>query len=52
MTLAHGLKMAGTYALTRDGRDDDGIALASGIYLYRLEAGDAFEVTGQLLPIQ
>ena len=35
-TLAHGLREAGAYALRRDGRDDDGRELASGVYLYRL----------------
>ncbi len=39
-TLALGLREAGTYALRWDGRDDDGRGLASGVYLYRLEAGE------------
>ncbi len=39
-TLAHGLREAGAYTLRWDGRDDDGRALASGVYLYRLTAGD------------
>ena len=36
--LASGLRQAGTYALRWDGRDDAGRRLASGVYLYRLEA--------------
>jgi hypothetical protein len=38
-TLAQGARPAGTHLLTWDGRDDQGRLLASGIYLYRLEAG-------------
>ena len=36
--LASGLREAGTYALRWDGRDDAGRQMASGVYLYRLEA--------------
>ena len=39
-TLAEGARQAGTYTLHWDGRDDDGSALASGVYLYRLRAGE------------
>ncbi len=39
-TLVHGVREAGAYTLRWDGRDDDGRALASGVYLYRLTAGD------------
>ena len=39
-TLAQGRRQAGTYTLRWDGRDDAGIELASGVYLYRLTAGD------------
>ena len=37
--LAAGSREAGTYTLRWDGRDDQGHALASGVYLYRLQAG-------------
>ncbi|MBT4097682.1 MAG: T9SS type A sorting domain-containing protein [Gemmatimonadetes bacterium] len=39
-TLASGLREAGSYDLRWDGRDDAGRALASGMYFYRLIAGD------------
>jgi len=39
-TLVEGVREAGTYAVRWDGRDDDGWELASGVYLYRLHAGD------------
>lgn len=38
-TLLHGLRQAGTYAVTWDGRDDQGRPLASGVYLYQFTAG-------------
>jgi len=41
--LAQGHREAGTYALRWDGRDDDGRELASGVYLYRLQAGHQVE---------
>ena len=41
--LASGWREAGNYVVRWDGRDDDARALASGIYLYRLEAGDRAE---------
>ena len=34
-----GLQLAGNYAVTWDGRDDAGHAVASGVYFYRLENG-------------
>ncbi|MBI2501890.1 MAG: T9SS type A sorting domain-containing protein, partial [Candidatus Latescibacteria bacterium] len=37
--LTAGSREAGSYALRWDGRDDRGRALASGVYLYRLQAG-------------
>lgn len=37
--LADGLHASGIYKLRWDGRDENGKALASGVYLYRLEAG-------------
>jgi hypothetical protein len=38
-TLATGARSAGLYSFAWDGRDDSGHALASGVYLYRLRAG-------------
>ena len=38
-TLAQGSREAGTYALHWDGRDESGMELASGVYLYRLQVG-------------
>jgi hypothetical protein len=37
-TMANGWHEPGVYIIVWDGRDDDGRALPSGIYLYRLEA--------------
>ncbi len=48
-TLAQGRREAGTYSLTWDGRDDDGRDLASGVYLYRLQAGSQVETRKLLL---
>ena len=48
-TLAKGPREAGTYTLRWDGRDDSGRELASGVYLYRLEAGEQQVVTRKLL---
>ena len=42
-TLVKGLRQAGNYAITWDGRDDAGRALATGTYLYSLQAGDRIE---------
>ena len=51
--LASGPRQAGTYALRWDGRDDAGRQMASGVYLYRLEAaamtGDRIVQTRKLL---
>ncbi len=38
-TLAEGLRQAGSYTVRWDGRDDQGRGLASGVYLYKLQAG-------------
>ena len=48
-TLARGWRRAGAYALDWDGRDDMGRALASGVYLYRLEAGAGQAETRKLV---
>ena len=39
-TLVDAWKTAGSHATVWDGRDDSGASLASGVYIYRLEAGD------------
>jgi hypothetical protein len=39
-TLADRAEAAGEHAVVFDGRDDAGRALASGVYFYRLDAGD------------
>ena len=39
-TLVRGTREAGAYTVSWDGRDDDGKELASGMYMYRLRAGD------------
>jgi hypothetical protein len=38
-TLVEGYQAAGMHSARWDGRDDEGRALASGTYLYRMEAG-------------
>ena len=43
-TLVQGVWEAGTYTVRWDGRDDNGRELASGVYLYRLRAGDRKQV--------
>ena len=43
-TLVSGMREAGTYTIRWDGRDDDGQALASGVYLYRLRTSDGQQV--------
>jgi len=39
-TLAHGNRQPGSYTLQWDGRDEGGRELASGMYIFRLSAGD------------
>lgn len=48
-TLLDGRVSAGDHALPWDGRDDRGADLASGVYLYRLEAGRRVEVSRGVL---
>ena len=43
-TLANGIRPVGSYTLRWDGRDDDGRALASGVYLYRGRTGDGRQI--------
>jgi hypothetical protein len=38
-TLAEGILEAGNHTIDWDGRDDNGNALSSGIYFYRLQSG-------------
>jgi flagellar hook assembly protein FlgD len=35
-----GVEQAGRHCVEWDGRDDRGLRVASGVYIYRLEAGD------------
>ena len=48
-TLVEGAREAGVYTVHWDGRDGRGRALASGVYMYRLEAGAQNEVRKLLL---
>ena len=48
-TLVEGERKAGAYTLCWDGTDDEGRELASGIYLYRLQAGGQVETRKLLL---
>ena len=48
-TLANGYRAAGTYMISWDGRDDDGRALASGVYVYKLMAADGAYLARKML---
>ena len=48
-TLVRGVRDAGQYSLTWDGRDNRGNALASGVYLYRLRSDGGSVESRQLL---
>jgi len=48
-TLHDGPMTAGTHALVWDGKDGEGRAAASGIYFYRLRAGDAGQTRKMIL---
>jgi len=50
-TLADGLLGPGAFAATWDGRDAGGRAVGSGVYFYRLRAGD-FEATRKMTRVQ
>ena len=52
MTLAQGPRNAGSYTLRWDGRDEAGRELASGMYLYRLQAGKKRVETRKMLLIR
>ncbi len=49
VTLADGMRPAGSYRLQWDGRDNGGRELASGLYLYRLQAEQRVETRKLLL---
>ncbi|MFH1276882.1 MAG: FlgD immunoglobulin-like domain containing protein [Candidatus Eisenbacteria bacterium] len=42
-TLSSGALSAGSHAVTWDGRDDGGASVSSGVYFYRLQAGEFSE---------
>ncbi len=48
-TLANGPMSAGQYSITWDGRSDAGSVLSSGVYFYRLQAGEMAIVKKMLL---
>ena len=48
-TLLEGVRQAGTYEASWDGRGDDGETLSSGVYLYRLRAGGKVETRKLIL---
>jgi flagellar hook assembly protein FlgD len=47
--LAGGPHAAGTHTVSWDGRDDDGVALSSGVYFYRVRGGRMSETRKLLL---
>jgi len=48
-TLVEGRRQAGSYAISWDGEDESGRALASGMYFYRLQAGEKVETRKLML---
>ena len=48
-TLADGMRNAGSNEVVWDGRDDSGIEVSSGIYFYRLVAGDFVQTKKMVL---
>ena len=48
-TIVDGFMEAGTHRVTFDGRDGSGRSVASGIYFYRLEAGEFVETKKMIL---
>ena len=49
VTLVQGSRAAGYHQVSWDGRDEAGAALASGVYLYRLQVGDQLKTRKMLL---
>ncbi len=47
--LVEGRRQAGSYAISWDGRDESGRALATGMYFYRLQAGGKVETRKLML---
>jgi len=43
-TLVNGFQSAGTYQLVWDGKDTNSQLVPSGVYFYRLEAGNLFKI--------
>jgi flagellar hook assembly protein FlgD len=48
-TLVDGEKPAGPHSAVWDGRDDSGSPAASGVYFYRLQAGNVTETRKMVL---
>ncbi len=48
-TLVTGRRQAGSYAVSWDGQDESGRALATGLYFYRLQAGEKVETRKLML---
>ncbi|RMF58481.1 MAG: T9SS C-terminal target domain-containing protein, partial [Calditrichaeota bacterium] len=48
-TLVTGFQKAGTYSVEWNGKDDNGIDVATGIYLFRLHAGNYIKVRKMIL---
>ena len=42
-------KTAGEYRITRNGKDQSGHQLSTGVYLYRIQAGDVVQTKKMLL---
>jgi len=43
---------AGSYTITWDGRDRAGVPVASGVYFYRLKAGDSFDEVKKMMMLK
>jgi flagellar hook assembly protein FlgD len=50
-TLAEGVQAAGYHQVQWDGLDEGGVPMASGVYVYRLEAG-SFRATQRMLLVK